>query len=443
MATFALTLMLGVLSLAVDLGWGYFRREAGQSAADAAVAAAVSIVTGTPACGTGNVWCGSPAGTITNCPGTPSASPSSTYDYACKLAYSNGYSTTGSTVVSVQANTTTPPPTVPGVAVNYWVTVRISESPATFFGKPFGFSSLSALSSNVIATAGVVTTSSASNESCMYILGNSGTTFTLGNGATASTSGCGVYVNSTTTTGNGAMYVTGGARLNSNWAKVVGSDVHNNGACLATSSSASCGSLTPSTGQSAVTDPFAGLTEPANPGGCQSGNMTAWQASPYTPSPGCYNEFSLANGMSATMAPGAYYINGGVFSIQGGSTLTSTGGVTIYLANGAYVNIANGSTVNLAAQTSGSYEGVLFFQQRDYSGQTGSTFAGGSNTTLTGSIYMPNSEVTFDNGSSESSTMALVVNSVNFEGGTTVLVQATSQSQTGLPVSSTSYSVLQ
>lgn len=450
MVTFALTLMLGVLSLAVDLGWGYFRREAGQSAVDAAAAAAVSIVTGTPACGTGNVWCGSPAGTTTNCPATPAASPSSTYDYACKLAYSNGYSTTGGTVVSVQANTTSPPPTVPGVTVQYWVTVRISESPHSFFGKPFGFSSLSALSSNVIATAGVVSTGSSSNGSCMYILGTSGTTFTAGNDATATTSGCGVYVNSTTNTGNGAMYATGSARLNAAWAKIAASGAGaytdpNNG-CYATSSTASCGSLTPSTGQAAIADPFASLTAPSNPGSCASGNFSAWQASAYTPAPGCYNAFTTGNGMAVNLSPGLYYINGGEVSINSGS-VTGTG-VMFYLANGAYVSIGNGATVTLSAPTStnttaGTYEGILFFQQRNYSGQTASTFAGGSNTTLTGSIYMPNSLVNFNNGSTESSTMALIANSVDFEGGATTLVQATSQSQTGLPVASTSYSVLQ
>jgi len=150
--------------------------------------------------------------------------------------------------------------------------------------------------------------------------------------------------------------------------------------------------------------------------------------------------------MAVNLSAGLYYINGGEVNINSGS-VTGTG-VMFYLANGAYVSIQNGATVNLSAptatnSTTGVYEGILFFQQRNYSGQTASTFAGGSNTTITGSIYMPNSEVIFDNGSAESSTMALIANSVNFEGGATTFVQATSQSQTGLPVSTTSYSVLQ
>lgn len=452
MVTFALTLMLGMLSLAVDLGWGYYRREVGQSAVDAAAAGAVTAVTvTTPVCGTGNVWCGSPAGTTTNCPATAPTTATNTYNIACMLAATNGYTTTGGKIVSVQANTTSPAPNAPGVSVNYWVTVRISETPATLFGTPVGIRGLSALSSNVIATAGVVSASSSNNASCMYILGTTGTTFTAGNDATATASGCGVYVNSTTNTGNGAMYATGSARLNAGWAKIAASGAGaytdpNNG-CYATSSTAACGSLTPSTGQTPVADPFSSLTAPSNPGGCASGNFSAWQASPYTPAPGCYNAFTTGNGMAVNLSPGLYYINGGEVNINSGSVTGN--GVMFYLANGAYVSIQNGATVTLTASTTTNttngqvYEGVLFFQQRNYAGQTASTFAGGSSSNLTGTIYMPSSLVNFNNGSTESSTMALVANSVDFEGGATTFLQATSQSQTGLPVSTTSYSILQ
>ena len=41
MATVSIFMMIGMLSLAVDLGWGYFRRDAAQTAADAAASAVV------------------------------------------------------------------------------------------------------------------------------------------------------------------------------------------------------------------------------------------------------------------------------------------------------------------------------------------------------------------------------------------------------------------
>jgi hypothetical protein len=496
MAAFSLTLMLGAMSLVVDLGWGYYRREAGQSAADAAATAAIRAVkssAGTPSCGTGIVWCGSPAGTITNCPATAPTTATNSFDNACMLAAANGFTTTGNKVVSVQANTTSTPPTVPGATVSYWVTVRISENTSAFFSAATGawqaghayalgvkivangyiqqvttggtsgssapgFPAVTgqtatddtvtwttlgptgtAFTSNVIATAGITSTGSTTATPCIYVLGTTGTTFTLGNGATVTTSSCGVYVNSNDTTGNKAAWVT--ANLISPSLSIVGGDLVNNGGCLKTSSSAACGTLTPTTGAAAVADPFASLAAPTIPGSCSSGNFTSWQATPYTPTAGCYNGFSLANGMSAVMGAGTYVINGGSFNIQGGSTLTATSGVMIYLTNGAYVNIANGTTVNMAPESSGAYEGVLFFQDRTMSSPTASTFAGGTNTTMTGSLYLPNSLVNINNGSSVN-TEALVVGSVNFQGGASFSA-ATSQSQTGLAVSSSSASILQ
>jgi len=451
MVSISLTLMLGMMSLAVDLGWGYFRREAAQSAADSAAAAAVRAVVAalsgaTPSCGTSIVWCGSPTGTVTNCPATAPSSATNSYDNACMLAGANGYTTTGSKTVSVQANTTSPPPTVPGVAVTYWVTVRISESPTSFFGIPAAATGGSGLTSNVIATAAITTSGGATSPPCLYILGTTGTTFTLANGAVVTASSCGVYINSNDTTGDKAMYVTTGGRLNSPTVSVVGGDLVNNGGCLATSATATCGSLTPTTGASAIADPFASLPAPTIPSSCASGNFTNWQATPYQltttgANQGCYNGFSLGNGMSAVMGPGTYVINGGSFSVQGGSTLTATSGVTIYLTNGAYVSIGNGAALNMTAQGAGTYEGVLFFQDRTMANPTASTFGGGATTNFTGSLYFPNSLLNINNGSS-SNTEAVIAGSVNFEGGAT-FKQATTQSQTGMVVSNTASSVLQ
>jgi hypothetical protein len=450
MVTVGITMMLGLMSLAVDLGWGYYQRESAQSAADAAAAAAVraveASVSGAPVCATGIVWCGTPAGTITNCPAAKPSTATNSYDNACMLAAANGFTTTGSKTVSVQANTTSPAPTVAGVTVSYWVTVRISETPGTFFGIPLVATGASGLATNVIATSGITTSGSASSPPCMYILGTSGTTFTLGNGATVTGSSCGVYINSNDTAGNKAMFVTGGARLNSPTVSIVGGDLVNNGGCLATAPGNACGSLTPTTGASAVADPFANVPAPTIPSSCASGNFTSWQATPYQlnttgANQGCYNGMSLGNGMSAVMGPGTYVINGGTFSIQGGSTLTATSGVMIYLTNGATVNIANGATVNMSAQATGTYEGILFFQDRTMASPAASTFAGGANTTMTGSLYFPNSLLNINNGSN-TNTEAVVAGSVNFQGGAT-FKQATTQSQTGLVVNSSATSVLQ
>jgi hypothetical protein len=129
--------------------------------------------------------------------------------------------------------------------------------------------------------------------------------------------------------------------------------------------------------------------------------------------------------MSLVMSPGVYVVNGGTFSIQGGSTVTATGGVTIYLTGGATVNIANGSSVTLSAQTSGSYQGVLFYQDRAMASPGTSFFAGGANMKFTGSLYFPHALLNIDNGTNTAgSTMALVVDKVNFQGGAHLLGDA-------------------
>jgi hypothetical protein len=273
-----------------------------------------------------------------------------------------------------------------------------------------------------------VGSSSSISNNCLYLLNSTAKdALNIGNGAQVTTSSCGVYVNSNNAE---AALVTGGAVLKTTTFNAVGHVVHNNGGCINTPSG-SCNSLTPTTGVTPVVDPFANLPAPTPSTPCINGNYTAWQPSAYQLSPGTYCNFNLSNGMSAVMAPGVYIINGssGFNVANGGGTLTATGGVMIYLTGGAQVNISNGSSVTLTAQSSGDYQGVLFYQNRTQAAGT-STFAGGANQKLTGSLYFPKSLLNINNGSN-TSTLGIVAGTVSFQGGA-VLKQATSLSQTGL-----------
>jgi len=122
----------------------------------------------------------------------------------------------------------------------------------------------------------------------------------------------------------------------------------------------------------------------------------------------------LTNGNSLTLSPGVYVINGGSFNLQSGP-VTSSGGVTIYLTNGATVNIGSGVPVTLNAPSTGTYAGILFFQDRNDMGT--SNFAGGTADILQGTIYAPGGKVLFTNGLQQS-TMAVVAQDVDFESGT-------------------------
>jgi len=437
MATVSIFMMIGMLSLAVDLGWGYFRRDAAQTAADAAASAVVQAAMASSAssqtCGSNKVWCGSPAGTATNCPATAPGTASTSFDNGCILASANGFVTSGNQTVTITANTTSPAPTVPGTAVTYWATVKIVENASSFFGSPIGGG---LLNSTATSTAAITSSGASSGNGCIYVLSTTAVNaFQIANGAHVTTSSCGIYINSNGTASPDtgiAMSVQGGATVTSASVSVVGNYVTGNGGSI---------SSTPHTGVSAVADPFASLPSQTAAGTCNSGNFTNWQASAYTPTAGTYCGFNLGNGMNATMGPGIYIINGGQFSIQGGSTLTATSGVMVYLTGGATVSIANGATVNMTAQSSGTYEGILFYQDRS-STESSSDFAGGANMTFNGTLYMPKSDLTFDNGVN-AATSVIVANTVNFEGGSNTLNEATSQSQTGMPVSTAAVAMIQ
>lgn len=408
MMTLSLTLILGMLGLVVDLGWAYYRQQAAQAAADAAAIAAVRATvtssTGTPAC-SGGVWCGA----ATNCPAVAPGSPATSFDNACMLASANGFTTSGIDTVSVQAGTSSAVPTVAGPSASYWAIVRVKEHLPALFGAAFA---RGGLSPSAIATAAAIGSGAAGT--CIYVLDPSAqNAFEAANGASVSLS-CGVYVDSKNSTA--AMYVTGGATVKASAIQVVGAFKKDNGGST---------SVTPTTGAAVTADPFVNLPSPTPAGSCQSGNFTSWQASPYTPAPGTYCGFSVGNGMGLVMSPGTYIVNGGTFSIQGGSTVTSTGGVMIYLTGGATVNIANGANVTLSAQTSGTYQGVLFYQDRTMTSPGSSTFAGGATMNLTGSLYLPHAALNINNGSSTTgTTMAIVSDTVNFQGGAHVLADS-------------------
>jgi hypothetical protein len=142
LVTLVLFAMVGMLGLAVDLGWSYFIRKSAQTAADAAAMAAVqegylheddNDNNTTYECVT-EVTCQP----LTQCPHPVPNPPTNNIENGCLYAEQNGFSTDpqGRQNVTMHANNTFPPPTAPGVFAYYWVTARVTE------GLPQLFSSL-------------------------------------------------------------------------------------------------------------------------------------------------------------------------------------------------------------------------------------------------------------------------------------------------------------
>lgn len=138
MVTLALFAMMGIIGLAVDLGWSFYVKKTAQAAADAAAIAATQRAldqvgqAGTITCGV-NAQC--TGGTLYNCP-EPPAAINTNLDSGCAYAGRNAFAPGGSRTVNLDSDVPANrlPPTVLGtVSVDYWVTVRSVQTVPQLF----------------------------------------------------------------------------------------------------------------------------------------------------------------------------------------------------------------------------------------------------------------------------------------------------------------------
>jgi len=172
-------------------------------------------------------------------------------------------------------------------------------------------------------------------------------------------------------------------------------------------------------------DPYANLPNPT-PGSCQSQLNVAPNAT-QTLSPGCYRGINIKG--SATLNPGVYYVDGGSFSAGSQATIVGDG-VTIVLTSSsaatdpssiATLDVNGGATIQLTAATSGTYKGLLFYQDRRAQDSGANTLNGNASSKLQGAFYFPSQELDFS-GTSGMTTdcLQLVAIRLTFIGNTSV-----------------------
>lgn len=163
-----------------------------------------------------------------------------------------------------------------------------------------------------------------------------------------------------------------------------------------------------------------------------------------------YTSISLQGNGTVNFAPGVYTINGaGGFSCNGTPTITGTG-VTFYFTNVATYNCEGNDTTQLSAPSSGTYQGVLMFEDPQDcncgsggcdNGVTscgpGPAVGGNTGSYYNGILYFPNDLITFFGNNVSYATGAVISDSLALSGNPTVNLQGAAGIPGGLPPSFT------
>jgi hypothetical protein len=398
-AALSMTVVLGLVALATDIGVLFRERELLQNAADsAAVAGAAELNYGD--------W---------------------------KFAAQTDSSQNGITdkVNGAVVTINNPPLSGPNAGDTGYVEAIVSQPQSTFFMTMFR-------SSSTMVSARAVA-GSAATPSCIDTLQQSPTVpgkkgpvaipgMALSGSANLTLSKCGIVDGAT---GSDALDVSGGGSgTNPNvWISApslgVGGTVnYGNGVPTNLPAVPITNIATP------IIDPLASLVSPPPASyyasGCISSNITAnTTIGPSSPSGHvCYNSLTATKGSPViTLNPGLYIFNGSggagsnALDIESGTVFSGTG-VTFYFVNGAGFTFDRGATANISAPTAGQYLGILFYQ--DASDSASDSFQGGSVGNLDGIFYLPNANFTLANGAAATFTTDFVVGSFAMSGATSL-----------------------
>jgi len=178
-------------------------------------------------------------------------------------------------------------------------------------------------------------------------------------------------------------------------------------------------------------DPLAYLPAPTV-GACDHTNYTLPLLGAVTLNPGVYCggiTTPLASVAILTLNPGIYIMRGGGLSITGAAIIKNlrtggdgSGGVMFYLTGDSTypygaVNLTGAAINLLNAPTSGTYEGILFFQDRNISNGTASsnpnTVIGAALAKYEGALYFPTTEL-FYTGANLAAYTIIVADKIHF-----------------------------
>ncbi len=117
------------------------------------------------------------------------------------------------------------------------------------------------------------------------------------------------------------------------------------------------------------------------------------------------------NGGTATLNPGIYIIRDMPLVVNSGGKLLGNNVMLFFMGKEGRLVLNSDSTLNLSGRTSGTYQGMLFFQSRDpITLQTPPFLVNSSGSMKTeGTIYMPNGSMMFNDSGVTNLTSAYTV----------------------------------
>jgi hypothetical protein len=398
----SLFVLIGFAGLGIDMGVLRYERRLQQTAADAAAIAGANDIRYSS--GTGVVGAGKDA------------------------ASKNGF-TDSVNNVTVTINHNPGPTTGPHTGNPNYVEAFVTAVQPTYFMRIFNVPSKTVTTRAVATLVGENSTS----PGCVYTLGPPGTGVgvTTGGTPTVNAPTCGFY--------DAGNFTTNGSRVDISAGNigVVGTDRNNGGGTVTcAASTTNC----PVTGVAPTGDPLSFLAPPCSP--C-SGGANLNISSSQTVSPGTYSSISITGG-TVDFQPGTYIVNGN-FTLNGnaivcnstnidcsGMPTSANSGVTFYIDNGGSISINGTSTVQFTAPNSGTYAGILFYQ--DPSDTSTATLNGTNSSFYQGGLYFPGTQLTFGgtNFTNASAAYTLIVaNDLKFNGTATININSNYSSLPG------------
>ncbi len=245
------------------------------------------------------------------------------------------------------------------------------------------------------------------NDSCIWSLNDSASGAITVSGSANVELGCGVIANSGDAAG---IDENGTGCLTATEIKIVGG------------TEGDCVNPTATTGIASVGDPLAALEAPSYTS-CVGGSppVTLGGGADYTLNPGVYcGSINITTSGTVTFSPGLYVLDGVGLTINGSSTVYGED-VSFYLSQNGNVNdniaISGGATVILSAPSDGPLPGILFYHDRNGSGNITHNLTGGANMQLNGILYFPTTDLKFTGGAELNESASIIIaDEVTFTG---------------------------